>query len=192
MRVVRRTRDLSFLYTTKTPRLSTRPFKYNVPCVYDCGPLWIHRRCFMLQHSTDPAAGGTISAKSFVSELHPERIPAPLIDSYTITPLKACNLIVSRTTPVCKTEYLETSGLVPFLGMVPHIYDCWMKFRFRYIECKQTCDRDLLVALIGVATGVNDMFLKFGSAQDEIVKISDLSASFIAGMWRQYLLVEIR
>jgi hypothetical protein len=36
------------------------------------------------------------------------------------------------------------------------------------------------------------MFLKFGSAQDEIVKISDLSASFIAGMWRQYLLVEIR
>jgi hypothetical protein len=108
MRVVRRTQDSSFLYTTKTPNLSTRPFKYSVPCVYDCGPLWVHRRCSMLQHSTDPAAVGTISAKSFASELHPERTPTPLINSYTITPLKACSLIVSRTIPVCKTEYLET------------------------------------------------------------------------------------
>jgi hypothetical protein len=74
--------------------------------------------------------------------------------------------------------------------MVPHIYDCWMKFRFRYTECKQTCDRDLLVALVGAATVVIDMFLKFGSAQYESEKISDLSANFIAGMRKQYLLVE--
>jgi hypothetical protein len=66
-----------------------------------------------------------------------------------------------------------------------------MKFRFRYTECKQTCDRYLLVALIGVATSIIDMLLKFGSAQDENEKITDLSAGFIVGMWRQYLLVEI-
>ena len=66
-----------------------------------------------------------------------------------------------------------------------------MKFRFTYTECKRTCDRDLLVALMGVATDVNDMYLKFGPSRDVNGQLSDLSESFVAGMWRQYLLVEL-
>lgn len=130
-------------------------------------------------------------AESFASELYPGRIPAPMISSYTTTPLKACSLIVGKMNPVCKAGYPETTGLVPFLEMVPHIYDCWMKFRSKYTECKRTCERDLLVALMGVATDVNDMFLKFGPSRDENGKTPGLSESFVAGMWRQYLLVEL-
>ena len=66
-----------------------------------------------------------------------------------------------------------------------------MKFRFTYTECKRTCDRDLLVALMGVAIDVNDMFLKFGPLRDENGKTSGLSESFVAGMWEQYLLVDL-
>ena len=130
-------------------------------------------------------------AEVFASELHPERIPAPLVNTHTTAPLKACSLVVSKTNPVCKVGSPAEPGLVPSLDMVRHIYDCWIKFRFKYTECKRTCDRDLLVALIGVATDVNDMFLKCDSPQHENGKTSGLSTSFIAGMWRQYLLVEL-
>ena len=130
-------------------------------------------------------------AEVFASELDPERIPAPLVNPHTTSHLKACSLVVSRTSPVCKVEYPAEPGLVPSLEMVTNIYDSWIKFRFKYTKCKRTCDRDLLVALTGVVTDVNDMFLKCGSSQHENGKKSGLSTSFIAAMWRQYLLVEL-
>ncbi|KAF3006924.1 hypothetical protein E8E13_011266 [Curvularia kusanoi] len=129
-------------------------------------------------------------AECIANELYPNRFPDFMMgyESKNLVGLKNFSLLSKGSRPH------EPQAALP--GVVAHdplsyIYTRWLRFRRLYTACKRTRDQDLLVALMGIASNVHDLFLEHGLGQTNDDDDHTLSASFIAGMWKHYLLIEL-
>ncbi|KAH6632997.1 heterokaryon incompatibility protein-domain-containing protein [Boeremia exigua] len=127
----------------------------------------------------------------FANELYPDgiSIPIPAMNMFNLRHLKA-RTFERRISSFQEDRQLTADAVIPTdvdsgLGL----YNDWLRLRLIYSLCSITREEDLLVALAGIADEVTHMFsLSASVSQDDL---STPHMTFIAGMWKPYLLQEL-